>query len=83
MVNDRHAGNLLSKQMASELKKNLKQIDLSLDLNVINQVFEEGSKAKMTEREKLVYELITSERDVGGDDVTLNEILGSAREHAS
>jgi hypothetical protein len=75
-LNQRHKGRLFSQQIAGELTKTLTQTGLSLDLSVLNKMFEEELDSSITSREKIVYDIINSRRDIDND-VTLDDLLKS------
>lgn len=69
-----HTGELLTPQQEEKIKAMLQQCDLSLDMNLLNQVFTE-SKTRLTDRERLAYEMIHSRHDTETEMVTLNDLL--------
>ena len=52
----------------------LSEWDASLDLNLLNSVFEEG-KGSLADKEKLAYEMIHSRKNTAAEMVTLNDLL--------
>ena len=52
----------------------LQEVDASLDLKLLNSVFEEG-KGSLADKEKLAYEMIHSRQHTNAEMVTLDELL--------